>query len=195
MNNETKTRELLRRLNAPAQHLKLQEEVRELTEAITTGKGDVADEIADVGIVLQGLAIAHGVDLEAAMARKLRVLLRSQWVPVGDGTFKRVKMEPQEADSAAPQKDDGQKADLSLLFRAFAPVLDDIARLTAFGEKKYSPLGWREQENGEARYISAAMRHLSAHLSGETTDPESGLKHLTHAAWSIMAAQYLHDND
>ena len=193
-NNKTKVAELLRRMGAPAQHLKLLEEVKELTDAITTGQGDIADEIADVGIVLQGLAIAHGVDLEAVMARKLRVLMQSQWVPVGDGTFKRIKIEGGEIPApTAPPKQDSKKADLSLLFRAFGPVLDDVARLTSFGEQKYSPLGWREQENGEARYISAAMRHISAHLSGTEIDEESGLPHLVHAAWCTMAAQYLND--
>lgn len=194
-NNRTKVAELLRRLNAPAQHLKLQEEVKELTEAITTGVGDVSDEIADVGIVLQGLAIAHGVDLEAAMARKLRTLLRSQWIPVGDGTFKRIKVEEKATDAApvVPPKADANKPDLSSLFRAFGPVFDDLARLTTFGEQKYSHLGWREQTNGEARYLSAAMRHISAHLSGTDIDPESNLPHLVHAAWSIMAAQYIRD--
>jgi phosphoribosyl-ATP pyrophosphohydrolase len=193
-NNRTKVAELLRRMGAPAQHLKLLEEVKELTDAITTGQGDIADEIADVGIVLTGLAIAHGVDLEAVMARKLRVLMQSQWVPVGDGTFKRIKIEGGEIPvPAAPPKQDSKKPDLSLLFRAFGPVLDDIARLTSFGEQKYSPLGWREQENGKARYISAAMRHISAHLSGTEIDEESGLPHLVHAAWCIMAAQYLND--
>jgi hypothetical protein len=188
--NKTRVSELLRRLNAPAQHLKLVEEVKELTEAIQTGVG-IPEEMADVGIVLQGLAISHGVDLNAVMARKLRVLLRSQWVPVGDGTFKRIKIEGGEI--PAPPKDDSRKPDLSLLFRAFGPVLDDLARLTSFGEQKYSPLGWREQKDGEARYISAAMRHLSAHLSGTTIDTESNLPHLVHAVWSLMAAQYLHD--
>jgi hypothetical protein len=191
MNNKTKTAELLRRLNAPAQHLKLLEEVKELTEVITTGEGDIADELADVGIVLMGLSIAHNVDLEAAMARKLRTLLRSQWVPVGDGTFKRIKIEGGEI--PAPPKDDSKKPDLSLLFRAFGPVLDDLARLTSFGEQKYSPLGWREQENGESRYLSAGLRHVSAHMSGTEIDHESGLPHLVHAIWSLMAAQYLHD--
>lgn len=188
--NRTRISELLRRLNAPAQHLKLLEEVRELTEAIQAGQG-IAEELADVGIVLQGLALAHGVDIDAAMARKLRTLLQSQWVPVGDGTFKRIKQE-HDAKPAAPPKQDGAKPDLSALFRSFGPVLDDLARLTTFGEEKYSPLGWREQENGESRYVSAAMRHLSAHVGGEGTDSESGMPHLIHAAWSLLAAQYLH---
>lgn len=187
--------ELLRRLGAPAQHLKLKEEVAELDRAITLGDGDISDEIADVSIVLSGLALAHGVDLEAAVARKLRILMKSKWVPVGDGTFKRVKDEAEEMQSAVPSKDDGKKADLAGLFRSFAPVLDDLARLTSFGEKKYSPLGWREQKDGESRYAAAALRHLSAHISGERCDPESGMSHLVHAAWSAMAAKYLNTND
>jgi len=188
--NKTKVAELLRRLGAPAQILKLKEEVAELERA-AAGDGDMADELADVGIVLTGLALVHGVDLEAVMARKLRTLLRSKWVPVGDGTFKRIKDCPAPTLSIAPQKADANKPDLSALFRAFGPVLDDLAHLTAFGEQKYSPLGWREQHNGESRYTAAALRHLSAHLSGETIDHESGLAHLVHAAWSAMAAQYL----
>ena len=40
---------------------------------------------------------------------------------------------------------------------------------------------------GHERYLDAAMRHLLKHGQGETHDAESGLTHLSHAAWNLLA--------
>ena len=55
-----------------------------------------------------------------------------------------------------------------------------MAKVLAFGAKKYSPNNWRKCES-RTKYMAACLRHIFTWLSGETTDPESGLPHLAHA--------------
>jgi len=82
------------------------------------------------------------------------------------------------------------KTDWFNLLQGFAPELDLLAQLTEFGAAKYSPHGWQKSTKPDA-YLSAAMRHLMQHLSGETIDNDSKLPHLTAAAWNILAYQHL----
>lgn len=67
-------------------------------------------------------------------------------------------------------------------------AIEEIARIRAFGNEKYgSPWGWLDNvSSGE--FIDAALRHLLKWNRGETTDPESGLSHLAHAATSVVMA-------
>lgn len=60
-----------------------------------------------------------------------------------------------------------------------------VGQVLAFGAKKYAARNW---ENGivYSRVYAAAQRHLLAHLSGETRDPETGLPHLAHAGCCLM---------
>lgn len=46
------------------------------------------------------------------------------------------------------------------------------------GKVKYGAWNWRGTEVLASVYISAAMRHLDAYLSGETHDPDDGTHHL-----------------
>lgn len=41
---------------------------------------------------------------------------------------------------------------------------------------------WEKVQDGHARYMDAAMRHMRARYGGEILDSESGLPHLAHAA-------------
>lgn len=79
------------------------------------------------------------------------------------------------------KKNDTGKPPISLLDRDF---VEGTAQVMAFGAKKYDRYNWC---NGiqHSRLIDAAMRHMIAHASGETMDPESGLPHIDHAAASI----------
>ena len=79
-------------------------------------------------------------------------------------------------------KHDDDKVDMSLLS---STAITKIAEVLTFGKKKYSAHNWR---NGlsHSRLMAASLRHLFAHLSGETIDPESGLSHLAHAACCVM---------
>lgn len=60
-----------------------------------------------------------------------------------------------------------------------------------FGALKYDDRNW---ERGYAWSLSfgALMRHLAAWWQGEDLDPESGLSHLAHATFHVLA---LHANE
>lgn len=65
-----------------------------------------------------------------------------------------------------------------------AEALAEIARVYAFGSAKYDDHNWRKGFPYSWSW-DAMMRHLHAYWSGESTDPESGLPHLAHAAFHI----------
>lgn len=74
-------------------------------------------------------------------------------------------------------KDDGGKLMWNLLpWKA----VEGLVRVLTFGAKKYSPNGWRTVPNAKERYLAALLRHLAAMQTGETNDPESGLRHVDH---------------
>lgn len=64
--------------------------------------------------------------------------------------------------------------------------LEAIARVYAFGAEKYADHNWRKGYEWSKSY-AAMQRHLVAFWSGETFDEESGLPHLAHAGFHIMA--------
>lgn len=60
-----------------------------------------------------------------------------------------------------------------------------VGEVLTFGARKYTPGGWKTVPQANERYLSACLRHLTAHMSGETNDEESGLSHLKHAATNL----------
>jgi hypothetical protein len=74
-------------------------------------------------------------------------------------------------------KFDGGKPPLGLIPRS---ALVAEAQVLGFGAEKYGKNNWR---GGMAwtRLSDAALRHLTAWIEGEDTDPETGLSHLAHA--------------
>lgn len=69
----------------------------------------------------------------------------------------------------------------------FGHALEGVAKVGTMGAAKYSRGGWQQVPNGQQRYLDAAMRHLLKHGQGEKHDAESGLTHLSHAAWNLLA--------
>lgn len=68
----------------------------------------------------------------------------------------------------------------------------EVARVFAFGASKYgAPFTYRKGIP-QAELWAAAMRHMIAHQSGETIDPESGCSHIAHVAANalMMLAQH-----
>ena len=63
-----------------------------------------------------------------------------------------------------------------------------LAEVLTYGAKKYKPDNWKQGE--PARYMDALYRHLEAYRSGELTDSESGLSHLSHAITNIAFLIY-----
>lgn len=82
---------------------------------------------------------------------------------------------------------DAGKDRTALVLKAFAPALQEVVQVGTFGAKKYSPNGWLAVPDGLNRYEDAFWRHLLADAQGEVVDPETGLDHLAHAAWNILA--------
>jgi hypothetical protein len=80
------------------------------------------------------------------------------------------------------KKFDQGKPRMELLSRE---AMVQIAQVLTFGAQKYDAHNWR---GGIAwsRVLGAALRHLTAFIDGEDTDPESGISHLAHAGCCIM---------
>lgn len=89
--------------------------------------------------------------------------------------------EPPVAASEGRKFDTG-KVRLDLLS---VPALTAVAQVMTFGARKYGDNNWRGGM-GWSRLVGAGMRHLFAFISGEDTDPESGLPHLAHALCCLM---------
>lgn len=64
-------------------------------------------------------------------------------------------------------------------------ALNEVAKVFAFGANKYGDHNWRGGLNW-SRLAGASLRHITAWISGETLDPESGCSHLAHAACNIL---------
>lgn len=82
------------------------------------------------------------------------------------------------------KKYDSGKPNLAVLFDA-PKALAEVSKIISYGAEKYDRKNWRSCPDNE-RFISATLRHLSAYLSGEKLDVESGLPHLAHAITSLL---------
>ncbi len=84
----------------------------------------------------------------------------------------------------------GAKADagkcLAGVLSDFALALQAVADVGTMGANKYSRGGWQSVPNAEERYFDAAWRHLLK-ARHEELDPDSGLPHLAHLAWNLLA--------
>ena len=83
------------------------------------------------------------------------------------------------------RKDDQGKV-LGQLLGDFSRALVGVAEVGTFGAEKYTRGGWLLVRDGEQRYYDALWRHLLLANQSENDD-ESGLTHLEHAAWNILA--------
>jgi hypothetical protein len=69
------------------------------------------------------------------------------------------------------------KTPLEYLVTSMLPL---DAKVHKHGADKYGVRNWRIDEITASTYEGAMMRHLFAWISGEDTDPDSGMPHLTH---------------
>ena len=104
-----------------------------------------------------------------------------RYFSVGKTPAKVRAIEPQ-ADISQSAKADAGKPRLSLVPMA---IIWAIAYVREFGVKKYKdPENWRNVS--PERYKDALLRHITAYIEDEnSTDEESGLLHLWHAACNI----------
>ena len=67
--------------------------------------------------------------------------------------------------------------------------LEGLVDVLTMGAKKYSPNNWKKGLK-TTEVADALLRHLTAYLSGETHDPESGLSHTAHIQCNAMFMTY-----
>lgn len=84
----------------------------------------------------------------------------------------------------AGAKLDAGKPESGTVLRDFRGALRLVSDVGTFGIQKYSRGSWKSVPEARRRYLDAAFRHL---LADGDTDPESGLPHLAHAAWCLLA--------
>ena len=91
------------------------------------------------------------------------------------------------------KKFDAGKVDYSL----FEPlVMEMYCQVAQMGATKYGRRNWTKATKQDShRYLAAALRHLMAHMNGELKDKESGLPHLSHAMWNLVAVQYVDNKE
>ncbi len=65
------------------------------------------------------------------------------------------------------------------------PALIEVSKVLAFGAKKYNAHNWMKGMDW-SRLSDAALRHLTAWISGENKDEETGLSSLAHCACCIL---------
>ena len=61
-----------------------------------------------------------------------------------------------------------------------------LASVYAKGAAKYAPRNW-EKGMDWCRCYNSLMRHALAWMSGQDTDPETGLPHMAQVAWNAIA--------
>ena len=95
-------------------------------------------------------------------------------------------------------KADAGKTDPSLLEQGFPRALRLVQATLDYGAKKYEAHSWRQVPNALARYNVAARRHRQArdmdshpregfHAVLESCDHESGLPHIAHEIFNLLA--------
>lgn len=77
------------------------------------------------------------------------------------------------------------------LLADFSLALLEVAKVCTFGAKKYSRGGWQSVPDAPERYKDAQYRHMLAQRH-EELDKDSGLPHLAHEAWNLLARIELH---
>ena len=85
------------------------------------------------------------------------------------------------------KKYDEGKNRMGLMCENFSRALWEVAKVSTFGANRYGANNWQHLENPKERYMDALCRHLFQHLQGEKINEESGLLHLSHCAWNILA--------
>lgn len=104
-----------------------------------------------------------------------------------------LELEPmEETPDGLGQHEPGAKLDagknrLGLVLGDFANALWSVGEVGTFGANKYTDSGWMSVENAQSRYMDALFRHILKYKMGEKVDSDSGLPHLAHAAWNILA--------
>jgi hypothetical protein len=82
--------------------------------------------------------------------------------------------------SVTGSRNNNNKAEISMILEA-RHAMEGISNVLTFGKNKYARGNWRIGLS-HTQICDSLLRHLTAYLSGEDTDPESGLLHVDHIA-------------
>lgn len=107
------------------------------------------------------------------------------------------KAKAEKNQSEVGKKYDSNKPMAGAIVRVFPKAVMAIGAVIKFGAKKYpNPNNWKMNEDIINRYFDSAIRHACKHFDGYEKDEETGLPHLVHAAWNMLAIleKYLIEN-
>ena len=84
---------------------------------------------------------------------------------------------------------EGKKYDEGKLRWNLLPIeiVEKIVEVYEFGANKYGENTWQNLSGGQERCYAALLRHLCSWRKGDKIDDESGLNHLQHCIWNLMA--------
>lgn len=169
---------------------------------------DALESCAAIYIITDGVMTSDGARIEMANARKngklfLYDLMTDEELAdaLAKLTLKLARQDVEHGDKAASRevritdpKTGGQKGAKPAMFDQIpAEPLWQLAELYGYGANKYAPDNWRKGYSWRLSF-AACMRHLWSFWRGEDIDPESGFKHVIHAAWHCMAMAWFLDN-
>ena len=108
--------------------------------------------------------------------------------------------DPHGLDQNAPgAKLDSGKTMPWLCIAGFSRALEEVAKVTTLGARKYTPNGWASVPEGTTRYMEAFGRHLLKLGQGELKDTgPNGLGdvyHISQCIWNLLAAHELQLRD
>lgn len=78
-----------------------------------------------------------------------------------------------------------------LCIAGFSRALAEVAQVTTFGARKYTPNGWVTVPNGQERYMEAFGRHMLALGEGKIVDDGlggTGCLHKAQMIWNLLAS-------
>jgi hypothetical protein len=82
---------------------------------------------------------------------------------------------------------DAGKIKPRLVLGSFARALREVSKVGTIGAAKYTDDGWVKVPDGFDRYTDAMLRHWLDEQSGEEKDKDTGLLHMAHMAWNVLA--------
>lgn len=93
------------------------------------------------------------------------------------------------------KKYDDAKTKMAMVLSYFADAFEGVAKCGTYGNVKYADgywdYNWNLLVDAEKRYLDAAIRHLMEDMKGNEFDSESGLPHIDHVTWNLMAVSQL----
>lgn len=138
---------------------------------------------------LENTLIHHGqTDFEDVVVPSKSYLTR------GTGNIDRVHTTQSAVKESLTAETTGKKFDSGKPGYHLMPLAaeQEVVKVLTYGAMKYDEENWRKVKPLNQRYYSAARRHMSAFMTGETRDGESSRHHLAHAICCLL---FMLEND